>query len=119
MPPPPKPAISPAAYTPGSGEPPGVSTRPSRSVSSPPRVLRVSTCSRTATNCPPEPARPSPGHWGRAGDEAEPPGAAGRREAAGGGSGHHLRVLAQPGAYLLVTGLDGAQQRVGLDQMFA
>ena len=40
------------------------STRPSRSVSSPPRVLRVSTCSRTATSGAAVPARPAPGRFG-------------------------------------------------------
>src|SRR4029453_10835198 len=63
-PPPPKPAASPTAYTPGSAEPPTRRTRPSRSVSSPPRVLRVSTCSRIATSGPPDPARPVPGAFG-------------------------------------------------------
>ena len=60
-----------------------MSTRPSRSVSSPPRVLRVSTCSRTATSGPPEPAIPSPGASGRAAGAAGPPGAAGRRGSGG------------------------------------
>src|SRR4051812_43511393 len=47
-PPPPNPATSPAAYTPGSGDPSAWSTRASRSVCSPPRVLRVRMFSRTA-----------------------------------------------------------------------
>ena len=38
-------------------------------------------------------------------------------EAAGGRGRHHLRVLAQAAVHLQVTGLDGAQQRVGVDQV--
>src|SRR5438270_12010836 len=41
MPPPPKPATSPAAYSPGSGFPSGPRTRPDKSVCRPPSVLRV------------------------------------------------------------------------------
>src|SRR5215218_452951 len=52
MPPPPNPATPPAAYRPGSGSPSERSTRPDRSVSRPPRVLRVITRSRMASSGP-------------------------------------------------------------------
>src|SRR5258708_31179549 len=52
MPPPPKPATSPAANSPGTGLPSSPSTREERSVSNPPRDLRVSTDSRTAISGP-------------------------------------------------------------------
>jgi DNA-binding CsgD family transcriptional regulator len=52
IPPPPNPAASPAAYRPGTGSPAADSTRDDRSVCSPPRVLRVSTRSRTAISGP-------------------------------------------------------------------
>src|SRR6266516_2782174 len=41
MPPPPNPATSPAAYTPARASPDAFMTRPERSVSTPPNVLRV------------------------------------------------------------------------------
>src|SRR5699024_86141 len=51
-PPPPNPAASPAAYSPGITAPLPSSTRARVSVCSPPRVCRVSTCSRTASSGP-------------------------------------------------------------------
>src|SRR5699024_9272196 len=51
-PPPPNPAASPAAYSPSITLPSGPSTRPERSVCTPPSVLRVSSCSRTASSRP-------------------------------------------------------------------
>ena len=52
MPPPPKPAASPAAYSPGIGSPSGRSTRDSRSVWIPPRLLRAITVIRIAISGP-------------------------------------------------------------------
>src|SRR5690606_24290997 len=52
-PPPPNPAAPPAAYNRGTGSPVADSTRADRSVSSPPRVLRVDRFSRTAISGPP------------------------------------------------------------------
>ena len=105
MPPPPKPAASPTAYTPGSGEPSAPSTRPSRSVSRPPSVLRVKMCNRTAISGPPEPARPAPGDFrsssscGGVTRISRSP----RNFRAADGR-HDLRILAQPGPHLEVAG---------------
>src|SRR6266566_2058714 len=52
MPPPPNPATSPAAYKPGIGSSFACSTRPVRSVFSPPSILRVRMESRTAIKGP-------------------------------------------------------------------
>ena len=52
MPPPPNPATSPAANSPGTGLPDESSTRPDRSVCKPPSVLRVKMLSRTAISGP-------------------------------------------------------------------
>ena len=98
MPPPPKPATSPAAYRPGSGSPSARSTRDAGRSASPPRVLRVSTCSLTAISGP---AVGSSSRCGAA--DADQPVAA---VAAGAADGGDLRVLAERVGDLAVAGDD-------------
>ena len=95
----------------GTGSPSGRSTRADRSVSSPPRVLRVRMCSRTAISGPASGSSISCGSAVRMRRSPKYRRAASTRD--------DLRVLAQPGADLAVPQRDRPLQLVGVDQRLA
>ena len=98
---------------------PALSTRASRSVSRPPSVLRVSTCSRTAISGPPAgPA--SPGRWVEQRVRRRHPHQPVAEEVPGGRGRHDLRVLAEPACAPAGRGpRSAARSASGVDQVLA